>query len=302
MHRRPVLKLFLHTPHFTDSTGPGFSSTPPITNSMASIRITKLLRVGSALPWPEAAGSTSPPAPHRIICLDNTPAHVEWESTENSQHTFLRRPAKTYECSRSSSEIPLGSCRENPVRPDRQPVASVRTNQVSKFRKQFPKLSLPPCPVPTRWGSWLEVCNYYAHHLQSVKKVVQSFDTDDAAAIQISQELLNDETIEKEDTDIKRYDSLELPIADIDCNSLILTSFSMTEYCENMIACIAGLVVKSLRKYGVINLKTLFMTCFGGCPSILSDITTTLVQVFDRDVAWLEGESPENGGQPRKHV
>ncbi|KAJ4436780.1 hypothetical protein ANN_16912 [Periplaneta americana] len=56
-----------------------------------------------------------------------------------------------------------------------------------------------------RWGSWLEACNnyYYAHHLQSVKKVVQSFDTDDAAAIQIRQELLNDRTIEKEVMDIK---------------------------------------------------------------------------------------------------
>ncbi|KAJ4426563.1 hypothetical protein ANN_26361 [Periplaneta americana] len=57
--------------------------------------------------------------------------------------------------------------------------------------------------VSTRWGSWLEACNYYARHLQSVKKVVQSFDTDDAAAIQIRQQLLNDETIEKEVTDIK---------------------------------------------------------------------------------------------------
>ncbi|KAJ4432787.1 hypothetical protein ANN_21426 [Periplaneta americana] len=54
-----------------------------------------------------------------------------------------------------------------------------------------------------RWGSWLEACNYYAHHLQSVKKVVQSFDPDDTAAIQIRQELLNDRTIEKEVMDIK---------------------------------------------------------------------------------------------------
>ncbi|KAJ4443274.1 hypothetical protein ANN_04942 [Periplaneta americana] len=85
----------------------------------------------------------------------------------------------------------------------RLPPRQLDMDQVSKFRKQFPKLSLPPCPVPTRWGSWLQACNYYARHLQSVKKVVQSFDTDDAAAIQIRQELLNDETIEKEVTDIK---------------------------------------------------------------------------------------------------
>ncbi|KAJ4448011.1 hypothetical protein ANN_10021 [Periplaneta americana] len=52
-------------------------------------------------------------------------------------------------------------------------------------------------------GSWLESCNYYAHHLQSVKKVVQSFDPDDAAATQIRQELLNDRKIEKEVMDIK---------------------------------------------------------------------------------------------------
>lgn len=43
----------------------------------------------------------------------------------------------------------------------------------------------------------------------------------------------------------RRYDS---STADIDCNSLILTSFSMTQYCQNVIVFIAGLVVKSLRK------------------------------------------------------
>ncbi|KAJ4446841.1 hypothetical protein ANN_13539 [Periplaneta americana] len=60
----------------------------------------------------------------------------------------------------------------------------------------------PPFPVLKSWGSWLEACNYYAHHLQSVKKVVQSFNPDDAAAIQIRQELLKDRTIEKEVVDI----------------------------------------------------------------------------------------------------
>ncbi|KAJ4426455.1 hypothetical protein ANN_27269 [Periplaneta americana] len=53
------------------------------------------------------------------------------------------------------------------------------------------------------WKNDIKACNYYARHLQSVKKVVQSFDPDDAVAIQICQELLNDRTIEKEVMDIK---------------------------------------------------------------------------------------------------
>ncbi|KAJ4446793.1 hypothetical protein ANN_13491 [Periplaneta americana] len=72
-----------------------------------------------------------------------------------------------------------------------------------EFTLWLGKTSEKTQPVLKRWGSWLEACNYYAHHLQSVKKVVQSFDPDDAAAIQIRQELLNDRTIEKEVTDIK---------------------------------------------------------------------------------------------------
>lgn len=42
--------------------------------------------------------------------------------------------------------------------------------RVSEFKKECPDVPLPPCPVLTRWGTWLKSCNYYHLNLDSVKK------------------------------------------------------------------------------------------------------------------------------------
>lgn len=69
-------------------------------------------------------------------------------------------------------------------------------SRVSIFRELAPKLALPPQPILTRWGSWLEAVCYYAKHFTDVKKIVDSLDPEDAASIQIAQECFNSSDIE----------------------------------------------------------------------------------------------------------
>lgn len=50
---------------------------------------------------------------------------------------------------------------------------------------------MPPVPCITRWGSWLKASQYYCEHFEDVKKVVESFDSEEAEAIRTSKEKFN---------------------------------------------------------------------------------------------------------------
>lgn len=43
--------------------------------------------------------------------------------------------------------------------------------RVQIFRQVAPNLALPPSPVITRWGTWLEACMYYAQHMAVIIEV-----------------------------------------------------------------------------------------------------------------------------------
>lgn len=60
------------------------------------------------------------------------------------------------------------------------------------FKSQAPDIPLPPQPIITRWGTWIDACVYYCDNFQTVKCVVDSLEAQDARAIQIVQELFSD--------------------------------------------------------------------------------------------------------------
>lgn len=54
---------------------------------------------------------------------------------------------------------------------------------------------MPPEPILTRWGTWIDAAVYYAKHFDSIKEIVYSFDPNAAESIKITQKLFD----EKED-------------------------------------------------------------------------------------------------------
>ena len=48
---------------------------------------------------------------------------------------------------------------------------------------------MPPKPIITRWGTWIDAAVYYCDHFAEVKSIVDSFDSDDAESIAASQKL-----------------------------------------------------------------------------------------------------------------
>lgn len=54
-----------------------------------------------------------------------------------------------------------------------------------------PNLALPPEPVITRWGTWLEAALYYSKNINEFEEVVNSFDTAEAVSIGHVKDVLN---------------------------------------------------------------------------------------------------------------
>ena len=60
------------------------------------------------------------------------------------------------------------------------------------FRELCPNVPLPPSPIITRWGTWLEAARYYAEHFENLNKVVMALDETEALSIQECRELVSD--------------------------------------------------------------------------------------------------------------
>ena len=69
--------------------------------------------------------------------------------------------------------------------------------RIEEFKIKMPGVPLPPEPVITRWGSWLNAAFYYFEHLDGFKCVIRDLDENSAALIKIKT-ILQDTALENE--------------------------------------------------------------------------------------------------------
>lgn len=57
-------------------------------------------------------------------------------------------------------------------------IASLKAATVKNAtrKEEFHHIGLPPNPIITRWGSWIEAAQYYSEHFIEVKRIVLNFD------------------------------------------------------------------------------------------------------------------------------
>ncbi|KAH0818702.1 hypothetical protein GEV33_004090 [Tenebrio molitor] len=58
------------------------------------------------------------------------------------------------------------------------------------YKEKLKEMPLPPQPILTRWGTWLQAAMFYSEHFDSIKEVVMSFDGSSAVAIQKAQSIM----------------------------------------------------------------------------------------------------------------
>jgi hypothetical protein len=61
--------------------------------------------------------------------------------------------------------------------------------RVEKFKQEAPSLSLPPKPVLTRWGTWLDAAMYYCENYSTIEKIVSELDRNEASSVKFVKEL-----------------------------------------------------------------------------------------------------------------
>jgi hypothetical protein len=61
--------------------------------------------------------------------------------------------------------------------------------RIELFRNKGSDTPLPPTPIITRWGTWLDATVYYAENFEIFCCVVNEFDWDDASSITILQDI-----------------------------------------------------------------------------------------------------------------
>ena len=79
------------------------------------------------------------------------------------------------------------------------------------FREQIPNVPLPPEPILTRWGTWLEAVEYYSKHFEKIKNFVLKLG-EDAVSITLAKQLLQDPTIARDIAFIKSHYVFLVPI------------------------------------------------------------------------------------------
>lgn len=107
-----------------------------------------------------------------------------------------------------------------------QLIARVKATTVKNKRRAnlFTEIGVPPHPVVTRWGSWLQAALYYAKHLPTVRSIVNSFKKD-GLLVATAQEIIKNPAIPQQLLEIQEnYESLVQIIPQLESTSCTIKS------------------------------------------------------------------------------
>lgn len=67
--------------------------------------------------------------------------------------------------------------------------------RVQIFKTEAPDVMLPPEPIITRWGTWLDATDYYCKHLQSIRNVFTKLNDDSVSILKVKN-ILDDQQLD----------------------------------------------------------------------------------------------------------
>jgi len=82
-------------------------------------------------------------------------------------------------------------------------ILSKSPKRIQKYKKST-ELPLPPQPVVTRWGTWLNTCFFHIDNFKKIKTFLQKL-SDESKAIKNAKELVNTEELENEFIQINEF-------------------------------------------------------------------------------------------------
>ena len=75
--------------------------------------------------------------------------------------------------------------------------------RIEKFKTLAPTLSLPPRPILTRWGTWLNAVNYYCDNFDILQNIVMNLDEDGSNCVKIAKDCFSNTSVRNDLSYIK---------------------------------------------------------------------------------------------------
>jgi hypothetical protein len=122
--------------------------------------------------------------------------------------------------------------------------------RVQHFKTALPNVLLPPEPVLTRWGAWLDAAVYYANNVQDFKKIVLDFTDTTTKAIADCKHVMQRQELQNNLVFIKaNYNFVSKTIEHLEKQQLLLTeSIKIIDKLKEKILSVPGKIGEIVKK------------------------------------------------------
>ncbi|OAF63711.1 hypothetical protein A3Q56_08585 [Intoshia linei] len=90
-----------------------------------------------------------------------------------------------------------------------------------KRAELFHEIGIPPQPIVTRWGTWLEAALYYAKNWTLVKRIVLEYEND-GVIVKNAKTIVESDTIFNDLVKISNYENLIKLTTKLECPKLLI--------------------------------------------------------------------------------
>jgi hypothetical protein len=121
--------------------------------------------------------------------------------------------------------------------------------RVQIYRETLTDVPLPPKPVITRWGTWLEAALFYFKYSNQIKEVMSKFNNDSSVAIKEANKILNNPKLSQHLSYINNYKLIIDTILKFEKQGVPLTeSIELIEHLKLTVNGIQGTIAQSISK------------------------------------------------------
>lgn len=114
--------------------------------------------------------------------------------------------------------------------------------RVQFFKERLPNISLPPQPVLTRWGTWLEAAIYYADNFSQIKELISDLTDNSSQSLLEAKEACENKQIKQQLSFIKsNYSFVSKYLTQLEASSLPITeSVQLIKHSESAFKSVKG--------------------------------------------------------------
>jgi len=148
-------------------------------------------------------------------------------------------------------------------------------------------LPLPPQPVLTRWGTWLNAALFYADNFSTIKEIIDSFDNKDSSYIKAAQEAMSENNVIAKLAYIKtHFSNLPEVIKKLEGSGTpLVDSFQIIScFCEQLYAAPGQLATTAAEKMRNVLKKNPAFEIFDAIRKILEGTSTTVPTVIKPEI------------------